>query len=105
MSYALYKFHKAILSLYETELPRRQWLTSCHIYHILHLQDEDLPKSVRSKFDDLRQILTKVPGCGSTETLERTVEAMNNSEINSVIDHIITIHAAIHQHEQMAASA
>jgi hypothetical protein len=99
MSYALYKFHKAILSLYGTELQRRQWLTSSYVHHIVHLRDHDLPEPVRRDFEELRGTLTRVAAGGPTETLEQTVKAMDNSEINSTIDRIIAIYDSIRLHE------
>jgi len=100
MSYALYKFHKAILSLYGTELPRRQWLTSSYVHHIIHLRDHDVPESVRSEFLEVRDILTSVHAGGPTETLEQSVEIMDDVEVNAVIDRIIAIHDAIRAHER-----
>ncbi|HYD82350.1 MAG TPA: hypothetical protein VEC06_21310 [Paucimonas sp.] len=105
MSYALYKFHKAILSLYGTELQRRQWLTSSYVHHIIHLRDNDLPEAVRGEFSELRQRLTRIRADGPTATLEQTVKAMDNAEINTIIDRIIAIYDAMQRCDQTAQQA
>jgi hypothetical protein len=105
MSYALYKFHKAILSLDGTELQPRQWLASSYMHHIVNLRDHDLPEPVRRDFEELRGTLTRVAADGPAETLEQTVKSMDNAEVNSVIDRIIAIYDSIRQHERATEQA
>lgn len=103
MSYALYKFHKAILSLDGTGLQKKEWLASSYMHHIIHLRDADLPEAVREDFQDLRSRLTRVPGKGPMATLEESVKLMDDREVNSIINHIILIYKSIRHHEKASA--
>lgn len=95
MSYALYKFHKAILSLHGTELQKKQWLASSYIHHILHLQEEDLPEEVRAEFRSVCQALIKIPGQCLSLTLEQSVRAMTSAEVDRLIQRIVLLHDSI----------
>lgn len=99
MSYALYKFHKAILSLYGTDLQKKQWLASSYMHHIVHLRDIDLPEPLREEFQELRDRLTRVSAEGPITTLEETVKTMNNSEVNTIIDRIVVMYDRIRRYE------
>jgi len=92
MSYALYKFHKAILSLDGTYLQKKEWLASCYIVHILHLRQEDIPQCVEDDIRQLKSDLTMVPGIGIVGTLEATVSQMENAEADKIIHRIFHIY-------------
>jgi hypothetical protein len=105
MSYALYKFHKAILSLYGTDLQKKQWLASSYMHHIVHLRDIDLPEQLREEFLELRNCLIKSSASGVDMTLEETVNTLNNSEVNIIIDRIVAMYDMIRRYEGMSLPA
>jgi hypothetical protein len=105
MSYALYKFHKAILSLYGTELQKRQWLASSYVHHIVHLRNDDLPPPIRTDFENLRRMLTRIQGNGMTDTLEQSVNAMSNDEVGDAVNRIVALHDALRRTQDATQDA
>jgi hypothetical protein len=104
MSYALYKFHKAILSLYGTDLQKKQWLASSYMHHIVHLRDVDLPEPLREEFQELRSCLVGSSESMLDATLEDTVKMLNNNEVNIIIDRIVVMYDLIRRYEGMSLS-
>jgi hypothetical protein len=94
MSYASYKFHKAVLSLQETE-SYREWLTSSYIYHLLQLRDDELPPDIKDEFHKLRRDLTATQGKGLYDSLQATVYTMNDNQIDHAVKRIVNMQSTI----------
>lgn len=50
MSYARYKFNKAVQSLSEAGARRREWLASDHVYRLMRLTPADVPLELKHEF-------------------------------------------------------
>jgi hypothetical protein len=105
MSYALYKFHKAICSLHDRQLDKRQWLASHYIHHIVHLQEATLPVDIRQEFCNVRNILTKISANTPSEALQCTLNVMNDAEIEQVITRLENMYEHLQRSENFSRMA
>ena len=55
MSYARYKFNKAVQSLKEAGARRREWLASDHVYRLMRLTAEDMPAELQQEFQQFQR--------------------------------------------------
>lgn len=101
MSYALYKFNKAIVSLPETKVRKREWLASNYMYHLIHLQDTDIPLEIKREFLEFKRDLTKVHAQGVDSSLQATVSKMNDAEAGKMIERVVRMYNVIKNNEAL----
>jgi hypothetical protein len=101
MSYASYKFTKAILSLEEAHFQKKEWLASSYVYHLVHLQDDDIPPELREEFREVRMELTKVRAQGADCSLQATVQNMDDAEVSRTVDRIVNMYNIIKNYEDL----
>ena len=100
MSYAWYKFHKAVRSLTFARGQKRSWLASDYVSRILLLQAEDLPEDIRPEFRRFQRDMTLSPARTVVESLRATVKNMSEVEVIKMILRIISLHDALKSREQ-----
>ena len=96
MSYARYKFNKAVQSLREAGARRREWLASDHAYRLLRLTAADIPVELEHEFQlFVREIK---PILSASETGARqwdTVWSVDEATVGRIIDRIMYMHEVI----------
>ncbi len=96
MSYARYKFNKAVQSLREAGARRREWLASDHAYRLLRLTSADIPVELEHEFQlFVREIK---PILSASETGARqwdTVWSVDEATVGRIIDRIMYMHEVI----------
>jgi hypothetical protein len=94
-SYALYKFNKAISSLHEHHARRREWLASNYVYHLLHLDEQDLPSKIREDFYRFKQELAHVHEHGLKGGMNMSIYRMDDAKISEITNRIVDMHNVI----------
>ena len=100
MSYAWYKFHKAVRSLAFASSQKKAWLASDYVSRILMLQPEDLPREIQAEFRRFQRDMTACPAGGVTASQRATVKAMNEAEAIKMILRLIRMHDVVKTHEK-----
>ena len=101
MSYAWYKFHKAVRSLTFASTQKKSWLASDYVSRLLLLQAEDLPEEIRPDFRRFQRDMTVIPARTVVESLRATVQSMSEVEVIKMILRIISLHDALKSREQL----
>lgn len=99
MSYAWYKFHKAIRSLAIARAHKKNWLASDYVSRIILLNPDDLPAAIQPEFRRFRHDMTLKPAESVVASLRVTVNAMSEGEVIKMILRIIKMHDALKAHE------
>ena len=100
MSYARYKFNKAVQSLYEAGARRREWLASDHVYRLLRLTPADVPHELQQEFQlfqrEMRPILRAseigIPQWSAIRTID-------DDTVLRIIDRVRYMHEVIESHK------
>ncbi len=92
MSYAWYKFHKAVRSLAFARTQKKAWLASDYVTRILLLQAQDLPEPIRPEFQRFQRDMTMIQGQNVEGSLRATVKAMSEAEVIKMILRLISLH-------------
>lgn len=99
MSYARYKFHKAMHSLDYAGQRKREWLAGEHVYRILRLKLEDVPAEIRHELRQFQQDMTSVKAKKMEDSVRATVRAMNEPAVSSMIGRIVSMRNMIDRSE------
>jgi hypothetical protein len=100
MSYAWYKFHKAVRSLTVAHSQKKAWLASDYVCRIILLRPEDLPGEIQAEFLDFQRDLTTCPADSLTSSLRATVKAMDQAEVIKMILRLIRMYEVFKAHVQ-----
>jgi|AraplaCL_Col_mCL_1032037.scaffolds.fasta_scaffold50749_1 hypothetical protein len=100
MSYARYKFNKAVQSLNEAGARRREWLASDHVYRLLRLTPADVPRELQQEFQlfqrEMRPILRAseigIPQWSAIRTID-------DDTVLRIIDRVRYMHEVIETHK------
>lgn len=98
MTYARYKFNKAVQSLKEAGARRREWLASDHVYRLLRLTAEDMPGELQQEFQlfqrEMRPILRAseigIPQWSAIRTID-------DDTVLRIIERVRRMHEVIEQ--------
>lgn len=104
MSYASYKFHKAIRSLALAAGHKREWLASDYVTRILMLNPDDLPEATRCEFRQFQQDMIPPLSRSVKDAHRATVKAMSESEVIKTILRILVLHESIKCHGEQIDS-
>jgi hypothetical protein len=103
MSYARYKFNKAVRSLNEAGARRLEWLGSDNAFRLMRLTTADVPIEVRQEFQLFQQEIKPILRFSETDMrmwgLARTVD---ESAVGRIIDRIMHMHEVIETHNDQA---
>lgn len=105
MSYAWYKFNKAVMSLDEMRLDYRNWLASDHVYRLMRLTEEDLPGELRGEFELLQRDMDPiVRALEIGQDAQDVVIRMGDEHVKRVVERIVYMHDVIELSENMIFS-
>jgi len=103
MSYARYKFNKAVRSLREAGARRLEWLGSDNAYRLMRLTTEDVPSELRGEFQlfqqEIKPILRFSENDGRTQVVLRNLD---EGTVGRIIDRIMRMHEVIETHNEQA---
>jgi hypothetical protein len=103
MSYARYKFNKAVRSLNEAGARRLEWLGSDNAFRLMRLTTADVPVELRQEFQlfqqEIKPILRFSEADSRTWGLVRTVD---EGTVGRIIDRIMRMHEVIETHKEQA---
>lgn len=99
MSYAWYKFHKAMRSLSDAGMRKKQWLASEQVFRIVRLNAEDVPSQIRDAFRRFQVDMTKVNLQDVERSLQATVSAMDETEASAMVNCAIRMYDTLERHE------
>lgn len=99
MSYAWEKFHKAIHSLAGPGTQRER-LLNAYVYNIIHVEPEKVPAEIQDELRQFERDITRVEAKGSEGSVQATVNAMDDTEVNRMIKRIISMYDTITRHEK-----
>lgn len=105
MSYAEYKFGKAMRALAMAPGSEREWIASSHVFHICRLQGDELPREIRVAFSCLKDELARLQTRYGARTLQAVAEAMTEDEVNRFTDWMVSLYEAMPcaRHQAVAA--
>jgi hypothetical protein len=93
MSYARYKFNKAVQSLNEAGVRRREWLASDHAFRLLRMTMDDVPIELRHEFQLFLHEMTPILRSNDTELCRlRAIRSVDEATVRRIIDRIIYMH-------------
>jgi hypothetical protein len=96
MSYARYKFNKAVQSLREAGTKRREWLVSDHVFRLMRLTPADIPVELTHEFQLFQQEMT--PLARASELVDSrwsAVQSVDEETVCRIIDRIMHMHQII----------
>lgn len=99
MNYAWEKFHVAIGSLTGARSQRAR-LVGAYAYSLIHLKPDDLPKEIREQFRQFQHDMTRVPAKGDEGSIQATVDAMDDEEVQRMVDAIVSMHDTVTRHQE-----
>ena len=99
MSYAWEKFHMAMHSLAGPG-SQRERLVNAYVYNIIHVKPEEVPAEIQDELRQFEHDITRVEAKGGEGSVQATVSAMDDSEVNRMIERIISMHDTITRHEE-----
>ena len=95
MSYAEYKFGKAMRALSEFNGRHRQWLASAEVYLLSRLQEDDVPMEVRLNFSQFQQALARLQAKYDKQSLQAVADAADENEIREITERFVKLCAAM----------
>lgn len=98
MSYAWEKLHCAIHCLTGAGTQQDRLVNAGMNFVIL--EPSDFPSELQDNFIDIKQRMTRVPAAGDEGTLVATVRTLDENELASVVDGIISLHDAITRYQE-----
>lgn len=105
MSYAWYKFNKAIQSLNEYGMSRREWLASDHVYRLMRLTEEDIPPELRAEFRQFQRDVEPIIRATELESsIDEAMLAIDDDLAKRIVERITYMHDVIELSENMIFS-
>lgn len=99
MSYAWEKFHMAIHSLVRPG-SQRERLVNAYVYNIIHVEPEQVPAEIQDELREFEENITGVEAKGDEGSVQATVNAMDEAEVDRMIRRIISMYDTITRHEE-----
>lgn len=91
MSYAQYKFGKAMRALSDFNGRQRPWLASAEVYLLSRLRDEEVPSVVRPDFSQFKQTIARLQAKYDKQSLEALANAAAESEVVDIADRFVKL--------------
>lgn len=96
MSYARYKFNKAVRSLNEAGKRRLEWLGSDNAFRLLRLTTADVPVELKQEFQLFQQEMKPILRFSETDTrLWGNVRTVDEATVGRIIERIMRMHEII----------
>lgn len=101
MSYARYKFNKAVQSLKEAGGRRREWLASDHVYRLLRLTAEDMPGELQQEFQQFQREMRPILRASEIGIPQwSAIRTIDDETVLRIIDRVRRMHEVIEQQKQ-----
>lgn len=101
MSYARYKFNKAVRSLNEAGARRLEWLGSDNAFRLMRLTTADVPIEVRREFQLFQQEIKPILRFSETDArMWGMVRTIDERAVGRIIDRIMRMHEVIETHDE-----
>lgn len=96
MSYARYKFNKAVQSLHEAGVKRREWLASDHAYRLLRLTTADIPVELKHEFQLFQREMKPILRTSEMGVRQwGAIRLVDEATVGRIIDRIMYMHEVI----------
>jgi hypothetical protein len=95
MSYAEYKFGKAMRALSDLNGRQRPWLASAEVYLLSQLRDEEVPTEIRLNFSQFKQVIAQLQAKYAKQSLEAMAAAATDSEVADIADRFLKLYEAM----------
>lgn len=96
MSYARYKFNKAVQSLKEAGSRRREWLASYHLARLMRLTVADVPVDLRDEFQLFQSEMNSIMGpIDFDNPMWNATPTIDDATAARIIDRITHMHEVI----------
>ncbi|HEX8955929.1 MAG TPA: hypothetical protein VF798_06625 [Burkholderiaceae bacterium] len=106
MSYARYKFNKAVQSLKEAGVRRREWLASDHVYRLLRLTASDVPSELQQEFQQFQREMRPILRASEIGIPQwSTIRTLDDETVSRIIERVRRMHEVFEkQPERQVAS-
>ncbi|HEX7644558.1 MAG TPA: hypothetical protein VF472_20325 [Burkholderiaceae bacterium] len=107
MSYARYKFNKAVQSLKEAGARRREWLASDHVYRLLRLTPGDVPSELQQEFQQFQREMRPILRASEIGIPQwSAIRTLDDDTVSRIIERVRRMHEVIEkQPEQQVVPA
>ncbi len=96
MSYARYKFNKAVQSLSEAGAKRREWLASDHVCRLLRLTTADVPVELKHEFQLFEREMKPILRASDLSARPSgVIRSVDEATVGRIIDRIMYMHEVI----------
>jgi hypothetical protein len=101
MSYARYKFNKAVQSLKEAGIRRREWLASDHVYRLLRLTADDMPNELQQEFQQFQREMRPILRATEIGIPQwSAIRTIDDDTVLRIIERVRRMHDVIEQHPE-----
>lgn len=99
MTYARYKFNKAVQSLKEAGARRREWLASDHVYRLLRLTSDDMPTELQQEFQQFQREMRPILRANEIGIPQwSAIRTIDDDTVLRIIERVRRMHEVIEQH-------
>jgi len=99
MTYARYKFNKAVQSLKEAGIRRREWLASDHVYRLLRLTADDMPSELQQEFQQFQREMRPILRANEIGIPQwSAIRTIDDDTVLRIIERVRRMHEVIEQH-------
>jgi len=107
MSYARYRFNKAVRSLKEAGARRLEWLGSDNVFRLMRLTTADVPIELRQEFQLFQQEIKPILRFSEMDARQLgIVRAVDEATLGRIIERMMHMHEVIETHsEQQSVSS
>ena len=95
MSYARYKFNKAVQSLREAGAKRREWLASDHVSRLMRLTTADVPTELQREFQLFQGEIKPILHAVEKKIPQAAMRAIDEQTVARIIERIMYMHEVI----------
>jgi hypothetical protein len=89
--YADEKFYVALRCL-TGAATQRQRLEDAYVYNLIHVKPEDLPETIRYKFRDFCEDITRVDGEAGEGAVNATIAGMTDEQVSDMVGRFLHIY-------------
>ena len=89
--YPYEKFYMAVRSMASSPKTIHERIADAYLFNLIHVKTEDLPETIRWRFDALRDRLTSAEPVANEGKVMATVNEMSMSEAVEIADEILSL--------------
>lgn len=101
MSYARYRFNKAVRSLKEAGARRLEWLGSDNVFRLMRLSSSDVPIELQREFQLFQQEIKPILRVSEMDARQWGITRMvDEATVGRIIDRMMRMHEVIETHDE-----